>query len=120
MSRVHQLVLSTLARLGPHARLDLAVQVGASEADAERVVDDLLAAGLVHSLVVHAGGRQQLVMLTPAGQAALDALQGDATATQDVLLASLTRGERIQLKYLLRRVCASGAAHGGRARAVGP
>lgn len=118
MSKVHQQVLSALAGFGPHARLDLAVQVAASEADAARVVDELLADGLVQSMVVHVGGRQQLVMLTPAGQAVLDALHGDATATQDVLLVSLTRGERTQLKYLLRRVCASAAAaaHGGRAR----
>ncbi|WP_405016715.1 MarR family winged helix-turn-helix transcriptional regulator [Kitasatospora sp. NBC_00070] len=112
---VHQLVLSTLAEHGPHARFDLAVQVEASEADASRIIDELLAAGLLDSMVVHAGGRRQLVSLAPAGQTMLTTLRGDATAAQDDLLAPLTRGERTELNYLLRRVCA-GAAARGRAR----
>ncbi|MEU8924571.1 MarR family winged helix-turn-helix transcriptional regulator [Kitasatospora sp. NPDC048545] len=109
MSPVHQVLLSVLARLGPHGRGDLTARTAAPEADAARALDDLLSAGLVHSLVVHIGGQQEVLTITPAGQAALDVLHDDASAVQDDLLAALTRGQRAELNSLLRRVCAAAA-----------
>ncbi|MER5868017.1 MarR family winged helix-turn-helix transcriptional regulator [Kitasatospora sp. NPDC002040] len=117
LSPLHRSLLETLTDLGPHARTDLAAQVEAPEADALRVVDELVAQELAQVMVVHIGGRHQVVALTPAGTAALGAVQDDTASVQDELLASLTRGERTQLHYLLRRVCAT-AARGSRVRAL--
>ncbi|MFF2661902.1 MarR family winged helix-turn-helix transcriptional regulator [Kitasatospora sp. NPDC058032] len=114
LSRLHQQVLQTLAEHGPHARPDLAAQVGATPEETSGVVDDLLDKTLVTSMVVHAGGRQELVLLAPPGQAALDHLQTDTGHVEAVLLTSLTKGERSQLGYLLRRVCATAPARGRR------
>ncbi|WP_051838109.1 MarR family winged helix-turn-helix transcriptional regulator [Streptomyces sp. NRRL F-2580] len=115
MSPRHVTVLRTLADLGPHARRDLAERMDAPPADVTRVIDDLLAQGLVQDMVVTIGGRHEVVTLTPAGTAALGAVQDDTLSVQNVLLASLTKGERTQLHYLLRRVCAT-AARAGAAR----
>ncbi|MFE4919541.1 hypothetical protein [Streptomyces sp. NPDC056661] len=113
LSPLHRSVLETLADLGPHAWLDLAAQVEVPEAEASGVIGDLLAQGLVQVMFVHIGGRQEVVTLTPAGTAALGDMQDDMTSVQDVLLASLTRGERTQLHYVLRRVYATAARCGG-------
>ncbi|MFE9928440.1 MarR family winged helix-turn-helix transcriptional regulator [Streptomyces sp. NPDC005533] len=115
MSPFHLTVLRTLADLGPHARRDLVERMDAPPADVTRVIGDLLARGLVQDMVVTIGGRHEVVTLTPAGTAALAATQDDTLSVQDVLLASLTKGERTQLHYLLRRVCAT-AARAGAAR----
>lgn len=115
LSPSHQSVLRTLAQWGPHARRDLAAQSGVPSADASRVVRDLLARGLVQVMVVNIGGRHEVVTLTPTGAAALTTAQDDMKSVQDLLLAPLTRGERTQLHYLLRRVCAT-AARAGTAR----
>ncbi|MER5867059.1 MarR family winged helix-turn-helix transcriptional regulator [Kitasatospora sp. NPDC002040] len=112
---VHQAVLEALAALGPHARSDLAAQVELPEAEALRVVDELLVLGLVQAMVVNIGGRHEVVALTPAGEDALaeaQAVQDDVLPVQELLLASLTRGERTQLHYLLRRVCAAATRSG--------
>ncbi|WP_328885611.1 MarR family winged helix-turn-helix transcriptional regulator [Streptomyces sp. NBC_00316] len=113
LSPLHRSVLDTPAALGPHARLDLATQVEMPEADVSRVIGDLLAQGLVQVMVVHIGGRHEVVTLTPAGTAAVGAMQDDMESVQEVLLASLTRGERTQLHYVLRRVYATAARCGG-------
>ncbi|MER8099079.1 MarR family winged helix-turn-helix transcriptional regulator [Kitasatospora sp. NPDC094016] len=110
----HQALLSTLSRLGPHGRRDLAEHAAAPETDSARALDDLLSAGLVHSMVVQIGGRQEVLTITPAGQAALDVLHDDASAVQGDLLASLTKGQRTELNSLLRRVCTAAARGAGR------
>lgn len=115
MSQAHLSVLSMLARLGPHARPDLLAQVPGAAAETARSLDELLSAGLVQSLFVQVGGRHEVLTLTSAGQVALEILHSDASAVQDGLLASLTRGERTQLNSLLRRVCAT-ASRGDAAR----
>ncbi|MET7534042.1 MarR family winged helix-turn-helix transcriptional regulator [Streptomyces goshikiensis] len=112
-SLLHQSILKVLADLGPHARRDLAARVGAPPAEASRVLDDLQSQGLVQALVVNAGGRQEVMALTAAGTAARATALDHVSGVQDVLLASLTKGERAQLHYLLRRVCASAARSGG-------
>ncbi|MCX4803523.1 MarR family winged helix-turn-helix transcriptional regulator [Streptomyces sp. NPDC058682] len=112
LSTLHQSVLRTLAEWGPHARRDLATQMDLPPADVSRVIRDLLAQGLVQDMVVNIGGRHEVVALTPTGTAALTTTQDDMKSVQDVLLASLTKGERTQLHYLLRRVCATAARAG--------
>lgn len=106
---LHRSVLRTLAEWGPHARRDLAAQMDVPAADVSRVIRDLTAQGLVQDIVVNIGGRHEVVTLTPTGTEALTAMQDDMQSVQDVLLASLTKGERTQLHYLLRRVCATAA-----------
>ncbi|MFD6185036.1 MarR family transcriptional regulator [Streptomyces goshikiensis] len=112
LSPLHRSVLKALAEMGPHARRDLAAQMDVPPADVSRAIRDLLAQGLVQDMVVNIGGRHEVVTLTPTGTTALTTMQDDMNAVQDVLLASLTRGERTQLHYLLRRVCATAARVG--------
>ncbi|MFB7122113.1 MarR family transcriptional regulator [Kitasatospora xanthocidica] len=114
MGRAHQTLLSALAQLGPHGRHDLVERAAATGTDADQALDDLLSAGLVHSMVVHIGGRQEVLTITPAGQAALDVLHEDASAVQEDLLAPLTKGQRAELNSLLRRVCAAAGRGAGR------
>ncbi|MFI5761671.1 MarR family winged helix-turn-helix transcriptional regulator [Streptomyces sp. NPDC051563] len=109
---VHQTVLRTLAELGPHARLDLAEYLQATPSVVTQAIDDLLAQGLMQSMVVTMGGRHEVVALTPAGTTALTAMQHDLESLHSTLLASLTKGERAQLRYLLRRVRASATRAG--------
>ncbi|MFI8279638.1 MarR family winged helix-turn-helix transcriptional regulator [Streptomyces sp. NPDC085929] len=113
LSPLHRSVLRTLAEPGPHALPDLATQTGLPSADVSQVTDVLSSQGLVQVMVVNIGGRQEVVTLTPAGAAALASVQDDMKSVQDVLLASLTKGERTQLHYLLRRVCATAARVAG-------
>ncbi|MFG2715385.1 MarR family winged helix-turn-helix transcriptional regulator [Streptomyces goshikiensis] len=112
LSPLHQSVLRTLAEWGPYARRDLAARMDVPSADVSRVIRDLLTQGLVQDVVVNIGGRHDVVTLTPTGTAALTTVQDDMRSVQDVLLASLTKGERAQLHYLLRRVCATAARLG--------
>ncbi|MFD4531663.1 MarR family winged helix-turn-helix transcriptional regulator [Kitasatospora sp. NPDC058397] len=121
MGPAHQALLSALAQLGPHGRRDLtehaaatATATAATGADSAQALDDLLSAGLVHSMVVQIGGRQEVLTITPAGQAALDVLHDDASAVQGDLLGSLTKGQRAELNSLLRRVCTAAARGAGR------
>ncbi|QTI43120.1 hypothetical protein JYK04_00882 [Streptomyces nojiriensis] len=117
LSLLHQSALKTLSDLGPHARDDLAARLETPPADVSRVIDDLLGQDLVRSMVVNVGGQHEVVTLTAAGAAARAATLGDMKDVQDVLLASITKGERAQLHYLLRRVCATAArAEHGRSR----
>lgn len=119
LSPLHQTVLRTLANLGPHARLDLADQLQLPQADIARAIDDLLAQGLMQAMVVTIGGRHEVVALTPDATAALTTMQGDLESLNNTLLAALTKGERAQLRYLLRRVCAT-ATRAGALRPAGP
>ncbi|MEV7184519.1 hypothetical protein [Kitasatospora sp. NPDC093102] len=66
-------------------------------AEVDRAFDDLLSARLLQATVVHVGGRQEVLTITPSGESALDVLHTDASAAQDGLLASLTKGQRIEL-----------------------
>ncbi|MFB8347851.1 MarR family winged helix-turn-helix transcriptional regulator [Streptomyces niveus] len=120
LSARHQLVLETLADQGPHARRDLAARTGLPVAELSRAIGDLAARGLVQVMVVNIGGRHEVVTLTPAGTAELVALQDDMKSVQDLLLASITRGERAQLHYILRRVCATAARAGAGESATSP
>ncbi|WP_407918122.1 MarR family winged helix-turn-helix transcriptional regulator [Kitasatospora sp. NE20-6] len=108
-TRDHLSALEALARLGPHARPDLAARLPLGPTAAARVIGDLLAAGLVQSFFVQIGGRHEVMTITAAGQEALERLHDDVSSVQDDLLSALTRGERSQLNALLRRVCATSA-----------
>jgi DNA-binding MarR family transcriptional regulator len=48
--------------------------------------------------------RQQLCSLTPAGRSVIDGLIPHVKATQEAVLAGLTRGEAVQLAGFLRRL----------------
>ncbi|MBD0674857.1 MarR family winged helix-turn-helix transcriptional regulator [Streptomyces sp. CBMA156] len=113
LTPVHHALLSALAQLGPHGRHDLTTRVTAPGAEVDQALDDLLSARLLQSMVVHVGGRQEVLTITPSGESALDVLHTDASATQDDLLAPLTKGQRAELNSLLRRVCAAAARGAG-------
>ncbi|MFJ3877058.1 MarR family winged helix-turn-helix transcriptional regulator [Streptomyces sp. NPDC090077] len=112
LSPLQHAVLRTLADLGPHARVDLAARLETPPADVSRVIDELQDQDLVRAMVVNVGGQHEVVTLTEAGAAARAATLGDLQSVQDVLLASITKGERAQLHHLLRRVCATAARAG--------
>ncbi|MFF2350477.1 MarR family winged helix-turn-helix transcriptional regulator [Kitasatospora sp. NPDC058115] len=109
LTPVHHTLLSVLAQLGPHGRHDLTSRVSAPGPEADQALDDLLSARLLQSMVVHVGGRQEVLAITAPGRAALEVLHGDASAVQEDLLTSLTKGQRAELNSLLRRVCAAAA-----------
>ncbi|MER7849046.1 MarR family winged helix-turn-helix transcriptional regulator [Kitasatospora sp. NPDC096077] len=113
LTPVHHALLSALAKLGPHGRHDLIARVTAPAEEVDQALDDLLSARLLQSMVVHVGGRQEVLTITTSGEAALEVLHEDASATQDALLASLTKGQRVELNSLLRRVCAAAARGAG-------
>ncbi|MFJ8476862.1 MarR family winged helix-turn-helix transcriptional regulator [Kitasatospora sp. NPDC094011] len=113
LTPVHHALLSALAKLGPHGRHDLTARVLAPADEVDQALDDLLSARLLQSMVVHVGGRQEVLTITASGESALDVLHDDASATQDALLASLTKGQRVELNSLLRRVCAAAARGAG-------
>ncbi|GAA3004440.1 hypothetical protein GCM10010519_40460 [Streptomyces lactacystinicus] len=113
LTPVHHALLSALAQLGPHGRHDLTSRVTAPATEVDQALDDLLSARLLQSMVVHVGGRQEVLTITPTGESALDVLHTDASAAQDDLLASLTKGQRVELNSLLRRVCAAAARGAG-------
>lgn len=117
LSALHQSVLEALTELGPHGLPDLARQLDVEESALSPVVEELTAHGLVDLLVVHVGGRRRLVTVTEAGTAAAAAGGTDEQEVQDQMLASLTRGERAQLHYMLRQVCASASRGSARPRA---
>jgi DNA-binding MarR family transcriptional regulator len=119
LTPVHHALLSALAQLGPHGRHDLTARVTAPVAEVDQVLDDLLSARLLQSMVVHVGGRQEVLTITPAGESALDVLHADASGAQDDLLASLTKGQRVELNSLLRRVCAAAARGAGQGARLG-
>lgn len=114
LSPVHHALLSALARLGPHGRHDLTARVAAPAPEVDQALEDLLSAHLLQSMVVHVGGRQEVLTVTASGRAALDVLHTDASAVQEDLLASLTKGQRVELNSLLRRVRATAARGAGR------
>ncbi|WP_380282219.1 MarR family winged helix-turn-helix transcriptional regulator [Kitasatospora purpeofusca] len=113
LTPVHHALLSALAQLGPHGRHDLTARVVAPATEVDQALDDLLSARLLQAMVVHVGGRQEILTITASGESALDVLHTDASATQDDLLASLTKGQRTELNSLLRRVCAAAARGAG-------
>ncbi|MFE4975370.1 MarR family winged helix-turn-helix transcriptional regulator [Kitasatospora sp. NPDC056651] len=115
LTPVHHALLSSLAQLGPHSRKDLTARVPATAPEVEQALDDLLSARLLQAMVVHVGGRQEVLTITASGESALDVLHADASAAQDDLLASLTKGQRVELNSLLRRVCAAAARGAGQA-----
>ncbi|MFG3055851.1 MarR family winged helix-turn-helix transcriptional regulator [Kitasatospora sp. NPDC048239] len=105
MSRPHLEVLATLAEHGPHGKADLAARIGLPLAQTLPIVADLLAHRFIESFHVHLDRRHEVVMVNSAGREALERMHADAAAAQDDLLRPLTKGERIQLNALLRRVC---------------
>ncbi|MFD7735091.1 hypothetical protein ACFV6F_32505 [Kitasatospora phosalacinea] len=105
LGRVHRSVLTVLAQDGPHAVPDLARRADVPVAEARAAVGELLARGLVQVVAVRINdGREDVVMPLPGGLGALDAVHAEAAAVQEDLTAMLTRGERVQLNNLLRRM----------------
>ncbi|MFE4520087.1 hypothetical protein ACFRMQ_38685 [Kitasatospora sp. NPDC056783] len=115
LTPVHHALLSALSQLGPHGRDDLTARIEAPAAEVGQALDDLLSARLLQAMVVHVGGRQEVLTVTASGESALEVLHADASTAQDDLLASLTKGQRVELNSLLRRVCAAAARGAGQA-----
>lgn len=68
------------------------------------VLDGMERSGLVHRVGVRARGRRNPAAITPAGQAALDAAQTVALATNDLSAFGLDASQSAQLNALLLTV----------------
>ncbi|XIE81899.1 MarR family winged helix-turn-helix transcriptional regulator [Streptomyces sp. SBR177] len=97
-------VLAALADFGPHAQRELVVRLGVDASDMTKVIDQLAAAGWVERARDPRDRRRVSVSLTPAGRTALAALDAEARAVQDEVLAPLDAEERRTLHALLLRV----------------
>ncbi len=97
-------VLAALVDFGPHVQRQLAARLTIDRSDMVKLIDDLVAAGLVERARDVADRRRVTVTVSPAGRALLDRLQADAAAVQEEILAPLNARERARLAALLTRV----------------
>ncbi|MFG3138883.1 MarR family winged helix-turn-helix transcriptional regulator [Streptomyces sp. NPDC048211] len=100
----HMAVLAALVDFGPHVQRQLAARLTIDRSDMVKLIDDLVAAGLVERARDVADRRRVTVTVSPAGRALLDRLQADAAAVQEEILAPLNARERARLAALLTRV----------------
>ncbi|WP_042380503.1 MarR family winged helix-turn-helix transcriptional regulator [Streptacidiphilus melanogenes] len=100
----HMATLAALVDFGPHAQRELAVRLAVHPSDMAKLLDELAGRGHVARERDPADRRRVRVTITPEGRAALTALDAEATAVQDAVLAPLTADERTVLHDLLLRL----------------
>jgi MarR family transcriptional regulator, lower aerobic nicotinate degradation pathway regulator len=106
-------VLATLAEFGPSSQVEIGGRLGLDRSDVAAVLDRLDDAGHVAREPDARDRRRNVVTVTPAGAAALDALERELDAVQDTVLDPLTPDEREQLTALLQRLVDHHAAGRG-------
>jgi DNA-binding MarR family transcriptional regulator len=100
-------VLLLVATDGPRRVGALAADLGVNQSSASRLVDRLVAQGLVERLPDPADGRASLVALSPRGEAVLGAVhERRLTAVLDVVAAMPTRA-RPEVLALLAEVASA-------------
>lgn len=100
----HHAVLAALADLGPHTQRELAVRLRLDPSDLAKAAELLAGAGWIDRARDAADRRRLTLTLTPAGRTRLAALEAEARAVQDEVLAPLDPSERAVLHALLLRL----------------
>jgi MarR family transcriptional regulator, lower aerobic nicotinate degradation pathway regulator len=97
-------VLAGIEEFGPQSQAALSRMLGIDRSDIVSTLNELERDGLaVREPDVH-DRRRNAIRITPAGTAALRALDEDVNRAQDALLEPLTAAERAQLSALLQRL----------------
>jgi DNA-binding MarR family transcriptional regulator len=105
-----------LLRLIASARLsqqELAARLRVAPSKVVDLVDELESRGLVQRSRDSADRRRNVIELTAAGRAALQAIGAAARSHSDDLLKSLTRAERAELTRLLTKIAADQGLESG-------
>ncbi|MFF1907776.1 MarR family winged helix-turn-helix transcriptional regulator [Kitasatospora sp. NPDC058218] len=100
----HVMVLCALEEEGGQAKGELAARLDIGPSDMIKVIDDLLAAGYVTCTRSPADRRRVHVDLTAQGRVAASRINSDLAATDDEVLAPLSREERRRLFDMLNRL----------------
>jgi DNA-binding MarR family transcriptional regulator len=115
--RTRYAVLAGLVEFGPISQARLGRQLGIDRSDMVTVLNDLEREGLALRAPDETDRRRNAIRITPAGTAALHALDDQVNAAQDALLEPLAPHERAQLTELLHRILEhhAGYQHNGAA-----
>lgn len=105
--------LATVVEGAHPTQAALAQYLGIDRTVMTYLIDDLVAAGLVQRQQNPADRRHRRIVATPAGEAAYREVSARVRHAEDVLLRSLSPGERETFRDLLRRVACD-------VRGVGP
>ncbi|QES51317.1 MarR family transcriptional regulator [Streptomyces venezuelae] len=100
----HLTVMDLLAELGPQAKGALAARLDMNASDLVKVVNELTRRDYVVCVRDTDDRRRILVLLTPAGKAALDRINAEIATADEDLLAPLSAADRTRLTTLLQRV----------------
>ena len=104
--RVRQYSVLTLACEAPDglSQRELATVLGLDPSQVVLLVDELVAAGLVHRQAPEADRRTRLVVATPEGRRVREAARRDADAAVEPPLSLLGDAERDRLRDMLTRI----------------
>jgi DNA-binding MarR family transcriptional regulator len=98
-------MLSFLKRLEPCSAAELSREQQITPQAATQQVAQLKAKGMVTAQENEANRRISLISMTPAGQAALAAISGEARVLEDEIMAEMTSVERrAMLAFLVRSI----------------
>jgi DNA-binding MarR family transcriptional regulator len=100
-------VLTAVSNGGPGTQLALAQQLGVDRTVMTYLLDDLERAGLIARRPDPADRRARRVVITPAGQETLSALQDRMAAVNDHVLVGLPPEERAAFRVALQRAAES-------------
>jgi DNA-binding MarR family transcriptional regulator len=100
-------ILTTLGREGDQTLAALTRSLNIDKAWLSRSTDDLVTQGLLEKAPHPSDRRSLLLHLTPAGQQAYQALDGQLTAQSSRVLARLPAGQQVAALELLERLNAA-------------
>jgi MarR family transcriptional regulator, lower aerobic nicotinate degradation pathway regulator len=100
----HYGMLAALAEFGPSSQATLGRRLGFDRSDVAAMTSELVDGGLVERSQDPADRRRNIVIITDAGRARLERLDGAVADVQEELLGPLAADERAELVRLLGRV----------------
>ena len=100
----HFSILAALDEYGPASQIGVGQRCGIDRSDTHAMVNELAEQGLVVRAPDPQDRRRNIIIVTEAGRARLEQLEGVLARVQDTLLGPLSPAERRQLLTLLTRV----------------
>ncbi len=97
-------MLAGIEEFGPLSQAALSRMLGIDRSDIVATLNDLERDGLAVRAPDELDRRRNAIRITPAGSAALRALDQNVNRAQDALMEPLTAAERAQLSELLQRL----------------